>query len=85
MSKKKCRQYDSSYTAYGFVYSETNPLLPQCLVCGVRLTNASMKPAKLSNHLKTRHPDLSDKTTEYFRALRGQTAASSFSFGKVCH
>lgn len=40
--------------------------------CGVRLSNESMKPAKLKRHLETVHPNLKHKPREYF--LRQKTA-----------
>jgi len=76
-SKKKCRQHDPSYIQYGFISSKNNPLLPQCLICLTQLTNASMKPAKLSLHLNKCHPSLANKPKEYFETLSDSARASS--------
>ena len=51
-SKKKCRQYSVEYLKYGFIPAPHNQQLPMCLVCDKVFTNDSMKPCKLSEHLK---------------------------------
>lgn len=75
--KKKCRQYDDVYIAYGFIANSNNPLLPQCLVCGAVLSNDSMKPSKLAFHLQSRHSMLRNKPIEYFTQLRDNVMTSS--------
>lgn len=35
--------------------------------CGLTLSNEALKPSKLQRHLKTRHPTLVGKPTEYFK------------------
>ncbi|GBP11288.1 Protein ZBED8 [Eumeta japonica] len=56
MSKK--RKYDESYVNFGFTFvtERDGTQKPQCFLCGKVLANGSMKPAKLSEHLKTVHP-----------------------------
>ena len=49
----------------------------QCLICLTQLTNASMKPAKLSLHLNKYHPSLANKPKEYFETLSDSARASS--------
>jgi len=39
---------------------------PQCFLCGKILANASMKPAKLIEHLKSLHPENASKDLEFF-------------------
>ena len=39
----------------------------QCVVCYRILSNESLRPSKLSNHLKKNHPELKNKSIEYFR------------------
>ena len=41
----------------------------QCVVCYRALSNESLRPSKLSNHLKKNHPQLKNKNIEYFRRL----------------
>jgi len=39
---------------------------PHCVICSQTLSNKAMKPPKLLRHLKSNHPDCSDKPLEYF-------------------
>lgn len=68
--KKKCRQYSVEYLAYGFIQSLQDQRIPQCLICEKTLTNESMRPSKLKNHLIVKHPDKKDESLEYFKKLR---------------
>ena len=69
-SKKKCRQYSVEYLKYGFIQSPTNPSKPMCLVCDKNLSNETMKPSRLLEHLQKIHPDKSGKTLAFFHSLR---------------
>lgn len=69
-AKKKCRQYSVDYLKYGFVPSEADKQLPMCLLCNKVLTNDSMKPSKLENHLKRCHTDQMGKDLKYFQTLK---------------
>ena len=53
------------------------PLLPQCFICLMQLTNASMKPDKLYLHLIMCHPSLANIPKEYHVALSECVCSSS--------
>lgn len=68
MASKK-RKYSNDYLKFGFAFIEINgEEKPQCVVCTTVLSNEAMKPAKLERHLKTVHPDLSQKPLGYFQS-----------------
>lgn len=49
-------KYIDKYIGYGFTYINENGVdLPQCVICGNVLANASLKPNKLLRHLETNH------------------------------
>lgn len=56
-SEKKCRQYSVDYLKFGFLPSKADKRLPMCLLCNKVLSNDSMKPSKLEDHLRRCHPD----------------------------
>ena len=61
------RKYDNDYIKFGFTSIEVNrETRPQCVICAVVLSNDALKPAKLERHLKTVHPNLSDRSPEFF-------------------
>lgn len=67
---KKNRLYSDSYLAIGFTWTgEEGCPLPLCIVCGKKLANTAMAPAKLKRHFTTNHSHLSNKTVDYFRRL----------------
>ena len=55
MSKK--RKYSEDYVAFGFTYvtDSDGSERSQCFLCGKVLANASLKPAKLREHLTSIH------------------------------
>lgn len=69
-SKKKCRQYSVEYLKFGFLPSQTDKRLPTCLLCNKVLSNDSMKPSKLEDHLRRCHPDKIGKDLKYFQTLK---------------
>lgn len=40
--------------------------LPQCVICGIVLSNASSKPNKLIRHLETNHNVYRNKNTDFY-------------------
>ncbi|XP_072378803.1 zinc finger MYM-type protein 6-like [Diabrotica undecimpunctata] len=70
--KKKCRQYSTEYLKYGFIELPGNKNLPLCLICAKSLSNESMKPPRLMDHLKRIHPEKSDRPVQYFAELKAK-------------
>ncbi|XP_072401098.1 zinc finger MYM-type protein 6-like [Diabrotica undecimpunctata] len=70
--KKKCRQYSTEYLKYGFIELPGNKNLPLCLSCAKSLSNESMKPPRLMDHLKRIHPEKSDRPVQYFAELEAK-------------
>ena len=74
MSIKK-RKYNETYLEYGFTFIVVNnEERPQCVLCSKVLSNNSMRPAKLIQHLHNVHPHSKDKEKTCFelrsRALK---------------
>ena len=65
MSKK--RTYQDSYVNYGFSFLDNNGVqLPQCVLCLKTLSNSSMKPFLLKQHLENIHPEHKEKCRQFF-------------------
>lgn len=65
---KKIRNYQIEYVKYGFTCTIINKEpRPLCILCHEILANDSMKPARLERHLKSKHPEQSEKPIEYFQ------------------
>lgn len=64
------RKYHDNYLNFGFTFcgSETIPI-PQCLVCGEKLSNECMVPSKLKRHFTSKHGHLLNKDKTYFSRL----------------
>ncbi|XP_068115889.1 zinc finger BED domain-containing protein 5-like [Hyperolius riggenbachi] len=80
---KKVRLYNESYLSLGFTWigDPTCPV-PWCIVCGKKLANAAMVPAKLKSHFTTHHSHLTSKTTAYFKRLLQSQSKQSQAFVK---
>ena len=84
MSIKK-RKYDESYLRYGFrSIAVNNKERPQCVLRNKVLSNDSMRPAKLKQHLHNVHPHTKDKEKIYLerqsRALKKMRLDASGEF-----
>ncbi|KAI6655480.1 Zinc finger MYM-type protein 6-like [Oopsacas minuta] len=82
-SKKKCRQYSADYIKYGFVKSPSNEQLPMCLLCEQVFSNEGMKPARMIDHLKSRHSDKVEKDVQFFIKMRDSRKTMGGIFGKI--
>lgn len=63
--KKKRRFYQDSFLMYGFI-DAMDKIKIECIFCGEKLANESMKTSKLKRHQVTKHPETTDKSIEYF-------------------
>jgi len=69
MSVKK-RGYDYSYIQYGFTPIVINgEERLQCVICSKALSNDSMKPTKLKQHLLNVHPQHKDKEKTFLNVM----------------
>ena len=70
MSKK--RKNSENYIAFGFTFisDSDGSERPQCFLCSKVLANASMKPAKLKEHLIFMHPKNALDSVEFFRSKK---------------
>ncbi|CAM1331733.1 Uncharacterised protein r2_g4062 [Pycnogonum litorale] len=67
MSSNKKRKYDTSYIQYGFQCLITNgEEKPQCVLCMKVLSNDSLRPNKLKQHLSSVHPQHTEKDRDFF-------------------
>lgn len=62
------RKYNDDFLKFGFTSTmENDMVVPECVVCGCKLSNSAMVPSKLQRHLLTNHPSLSIKDKSYFQ------------------
>jgi len=67
LKKVKILKYKDSYIEYGFTYLNKNGKdVPQCVICGMTLANASLKPNKLISHMETSHAQYKNNTRDFF-------------------
>ena len=61
-------QYQESFIELGFsVINDKGTLKPQCVLCHEVLFESSLKPSKLSRHLKTKHTSYEGKDVDFFK------------------
>ena len=64
----KKRSYKEAFLNFGFTSVIENSIeKPQCVIYSKVLTQESMKPSKLKQHLESRHSELVGKSVNYFR------------------
>lgn len=63
--KEKRRFYQDSFLMYGFI-DAMDKIKIECIFCGEKLANESMKTSKLKRHHVTKHPETTDNSIEYF-------------------
>lgn len=52
---------------FGFTFIiKDEEQLPQCVICHKVLSNDAMRPVRLQRHLKTVHPELQNKSRDFF-------------------
>ncbi|CAI6351159.1 unnamed protein product [Macrosiphum euphorbiae] len=57
--KKVNRQYCNDYLNFGFTYVDENDCqISLCAVCGEKLSNSAMAPAKLKRYFSSKHANL---------------------------
>jgi len=60
------RIYNDDFLNFGFTM-ENDKVVPECVICGCKLSNSALVPSKLQSHLVTNHPSLSTKDKSYFQ------------------
>lgn len=72
MSKK--RKYSEDYISFGFTFITHRDGIqkPQCFLCGKVLSNASMKPSKLKEHLESVHPSITSSNIDLLRMKKAR-------------
>ena len=64
------RKFNQDFIKYGFTsFSDRDEEKGQCVICYRVLSNESLRPSKLQNHLEKKHPGLKGKDIEYFKRL----------------
>jgi hypothetical protein len=67
---REVRLHNESDLSMGFTWTrDSSCRIPLCLVCGKRLTNAAMVPAKLKRRSATIYSHMTSKSDDYFKRL----------------
>jgi hypothetical protein len=75
---------NESYYSMDFAWTGGSSChVPLHLICGKRLVNAAMAPAKLKRHLTTKHSHMTSKSADYFKRLLESQNRVSFFVSKV--
>jgi hypothetical protein len=83
-NSRKGRLYNESLSMGAAKTGDSSCPIPLCLICGKRLTNAAMAPAKLKRRLTTNHSHMVSKSVGYFkRLLESQNKQSKAFVSKV--
>lgn len=82
-SRHISRRYNDSYLGLGFTWvGDVERPIPECIVCGDKLSNEAMVPSKLKHHFRTKHGQLSDKHVNYFKRLLNSRSKQAVRFVK---
>lgn len=70
-TKKKCRQYSTTYLKFGFIPlpSKEDSCIPVCLLCKQLLSYETIKPSRLQNHLHIILPDKDNENLSFFTSI----------------
>lgn len=61
-SSGSSNKYQDNYLNFGFTHCGTETyLIPQCLICGEKLSNVCVVPNKVKRHLASKHGHLLNK------------------------
>jgi hypothetical protein len=82
-SRSSRRQNSEEYIEFGFVPSESDHTLPQCLLCNLVMANESMVPSKLKKHLQKVHPNKNYSRSDFER-MRNERKSSANKIKKFC-
>ena len=64
--KKTVHNYQQDFLLLGFYPSTADSEKPECVDCGLIITNDSMKKSKLLAHQQVKHPSSVGKELSYF-------------------
>ena len=64
--KKTVRNYQQDFLLLGFYPSTADSEKPECVECGLIMTNDSMKKSKLLAYQQEKHPSSVGKKLSYF-------------------
>ena len=64
--RKTVRNYQQDFLLLGFYPSTDHSEKPECVNCGLIMTNDSMKKSKLLAHQQVKHPSCVGKELIYF-------------------
>ena len=81
--RKTVRNYHKDFLLLGFYPSTTDSEKPECVECGLIMTNDSMKKSKLLAHQQLKHPSCVGKELSYFEKkveLRQKHAPKTLDF-----
>ena len=62
--RKTVRNYHKDFLLLGFYPSTTDSEKPECVECGLIMTNDSMKKSKLLAHPQVKHPSSVGKSSD---------------------
>ena len=71
------RKFNQDFIKYGFTsFSDRGEEKGQWIICYCVLSNESLQPSKLQNHLEKNHPGLKDKDKDFIFFVNDQDMKS---------